>query len=270
MSIIRMQEAFLSLGWSIEELDKDYGEDLLVRIFDRGNATPYTFYVQAKSVESLKRHTRKDGTYIRYPIDLEHLRHWKDFWDPVFLMLWDQETNTVYWDMIQDPELPLDMSGKRAKIMIPKDQRLDRNGLLRVRRKTIFRHARFQKEREGSEALVQVLQKSLDATIEYDPEGGLLAVVQNGKVQEITLFGELLQLTSQLAELRGSTVEEVLRDAFDMTAEVFNSIQGGRPFCLRSPDGRVIAQWNTVDEMVNYLDDLNERADLFGGECDGE
>jgi hypothetical protein len=261
-----MHEAFLSLGWSTEVLDKDYGEDLLVRIFDHGNATPYTFYVQAKSVESLQRHTKKDGTYVRYPIDFEHLRHWKGFWDPVFLMLWDRESNVVFWDMVQDPELPLDMSGKRAKILIPKDRKLDRDGLLRIRRKTISRHRRFQKEKEGSEALVEVLAQSLDAMVEYDPESGILALVRDGGTPEIYLFGELYELATRIAEFRGCTPQEVLTEAITLTEVVFTSIKSGRPFRLRDPNGNFDAQFTTVEELTDYLDHLGDNSESFDNE----
>jgi hypothetical protein len=264
MSIIRMHEAFLSLGWTTEILDKDYGEDLLVRIFDQGNATPYTFYVQAKSVESLKRHTRKDGSYIRYPIDFEHLRHWNDFWDPVFLMLWDRETNVVYWDMVQDAEMPLDMSGKRAKILIPKDRRLDRDGLLRVRRKTISRHKRFQREKEGAGALVEVLAQSLDAMVEYDPESGILAIVRDSGNPDVFLFGELQQLATEIAEFRGCTPQEVLSEAFSLTEKVIKSIESGRPFRLCDPEGNIDAQFATVEELNDYLECLGDASALFG------
>ena len=36
-----LHRVFEEFGWAVEDLKKDYGEDLLVRIFDKGVATPY-------------------------------------------------------------------------------------------------------------------------------------------------------------------------------------------------------------------------------------
>ena len=77
----RLHAAFESYGWTVEDLAKDYGEDLLVRIFDRGIATPYSFFVQAKATDRIAAYIRQD--MVAFPIETGHLRHWVRFSEPV-------------------------------------------------------------------------------------------------------------------------------------------------------------------------------------------
>jgi hypothetical protein len=248
-----MQEAFLSQGWSVETLDKDYGEDLLIRIFDDGEATPYSFYVQAKSAESL-RHS-KDGAYVRYPIDFDHIRHWNDFWDPVFLMLWDRQADALIWEMIQEPELPLDMSGKKAKVLVPRDHELTLDGLRAIRRKTLARHRRFQREKAGSEILVEALEGSLDAKIDYDPQSGVMVIDRANNGVEFRFFGELHQMISKLAGLHGISEEEIIRKAIRNFSDVAKEMESGVPRKVVKPDGTVLS-FHTILEYGRYLDSL--------------
>ena len=55
----RVHDAFTAVGWTVEDLRKDYGEDLFVRIFQDGRATLLCFFVQAKATDNLERHLTK-------------------------------------------------------------------------------------------------------------------------------------------------------------------------------------------------------------------
>ncbi|MEU4492611.1 DUF4365 domain-containing protein [Streptomyces sp. NPDC023998] len=252
-----MQEAFTSQGWTVEVLGKDYGEDLLVRIFEDGEATPYTFYVQAKSVETLSRLTRKKGDHLRYPVDFDHLQHWQEFWDPVFLAIWDRETDTVTWDMIQEPALPIDTSGKKAKILVPRANMLDLSGLERIRAKTLARHRRFKRETEGSEVLLEILSTSLNAEVSYNPQSGILFVQYADGSMAASLFGRLGRLAELVAEGRKTTLENVIEIAVQELTETIKSIESGRPYEVEMPDGTTLT-CRTVDELNQYLDSLGE------------
>ncbi|MFJ5059716.1 DUF4365 domain-containing protein [Streptomyces nigra] len=251
LSITRMQEAFVLQGWAVEILDKDYGEDLLVRIFENEIATPYTFYVQAKSTDSLK---KSGSECIRYPIDFDHLAHWLEFWDPVFLMLWDRASGEILWDMIQEPSLPIDMSGKKAKLLIPRSNRLDVDGLRIIRHKAISRHGRFRREQQGSEALVSMLAEHLEAEIDYHPESGILTIEQVDGRLGYVLFGEMEELAEQLSEVHGTSVEAIVDLAICELAGVVESIEDSEPYEVETANGTVI-RLRTVEELHAYLDD---------------
>jgi hypothetical protein len=133
--------AFVSRGWTVENLTKDYGEDLLVRIFSSG-ATPLSFFVQAKATDNIAKYRNMAGTFYLYPAKSTHLKHWERFWQPVIITLWDSKTDTTYWESVQTfcetlPKKKISRKGpKSTKIRIPTDNILNEEGLLRVEART--------------------------------------------------------------------------------------------------------------------------------------
>ena len=79
MSRNRLFEAFTQVGWVVWDLQPDYGEDLLVRIFVDNTATHYSFFVQAKSTDHIERYLHEDQKHITFPIDADHLEYWNEF-----------------------------------------------------------------------------------------------------------------------------------------------------------------------------------------------
>ncbi|MER5218314.1 DUF4365 domain-containing protein [Streptomyces sp. NPDC002838] len=252
LSVARLQEAFTLQGWTAEVLGKDYGEDLLVRIFDDGEATPYTFYVQVKSTETLSRYTRKGGGYVRYPISLDHLEHWLKFSDPVFLVIWDRETGGAVWDMIQETSLPVDTSGVKAKILVPMRNSLDGQGLERMRTQTVSRHRRLNREQRGSEILVDLLSESMNAEVSYDSQAGIMVIEHHDGNMEMRLFGATLELMHWMAKERDSTPEEVFRHVIRSAAETVLSIEAGTPYEYRNSDGSVTI-CHTAEEWASCI-----------------
>lgn len=260
-----MQEAFALQGWTAETLGKDYGEDLLVRIFDDGEATPYTFYVQAKSTETLSRYVKKGSDYVRYPIAFDHLEHWLKFSDPVFLIIWDRETGSLMWDMIQEPSLPLDTSGVKAKILVPRRNALDRSGLERLRTQTVSRHKRLNREQRGSEVLLDLLSKSMNAKVDYDSQAGILVIEHHDGEMSLQLFGATLKLMRWIAKERNTTVEEAFRQTIHSGAENILSIEAGTPYEYRHSDGSVttchtVEEWlrctASTDDYVGWVEEM--------------
>jgi hypothetical protein len=68
-SRIRLRDLFTQLGWMVWDLYPDPGEDLLVRIFVNGNATHYSFFIQAKSTDHIDRYMDREGKYLSFPIE---------------------------------------------------------------------------------------------------------------------------------------------------------------------------------------------------------
>src|SRR4051812_26037884 len=87
-------------GWIPSGVETDMGEDLLVRIFDEGETTGLTFYVQLKSTaDSGKRLHRKTRT-IAYPLAVKDLEHWEKQATLVVLVVWDVEKREGWWQSI--------------------------------------------------------------------------------------------------------------------------------------------------------------------------
>jgi hypothetical protein len=81
----RLHEVFEQPGWVVEDLRNDYGEDLFVRIFEKGKATPFSFFIQAKATNHIERYMHADRKCISYPIKADHFKHWMHFWEPIIL-----------------------------------------------------------------------------------------------------------------------------------------------------------------------------------------
>src|SRR5437764_13417330 len=88
-------------GWTVESIKYDYGEDLLVRVFHNGKATPFIFFVQAKAYSSTQSLLIRRGRYLSVPVDADHLASWRNFREPVVFAVWDRSSNVTYWQTVQ-------------------------------------------------------------------------------------------------------------------------------------------------------------------------
>ena len=68
LSIVRLHQAFKEKGWTVEDLRKDYGEDLFVRLFNNGATTPLSFFVQAKGTDNLTQYLDRNNEVIRFAV----------------------------------------------------------------------------------------------------------------------------------------------------------------------------------------------------------
>lgn len=95
-------EAFLEAHEFVTgDISPDLGEDILVRIYDKGVSTGLSFYVQLKSVDSIEKHLLKSGD-ISYPFEVKDLEHWAAQAVTVFLVIWDVKQNQGWWIWIND------------------------------------------------------------------------------------------------------------------------------------------------------------------------
>lgn len=128
------------LGWPVNRLGRDLGEDLLVQIYDQGTSTGLSFYVQLKSVRDIeKRRRRRDPEDLRYRLDVKDLLHWEVQTVPVVLIIWDIEKRAGFWQTIPNIVKVLDeqSNGWREKatitVSVPLGQGTDEEGLRRLR-----------------------------------------------------------------------------------------------------------------------------------------
>ena len=47
----QLKDTFHSIGWIVERLRHDYGEDLFARPFENGNPTGHDFFIQLKGTD---------------------------------------------------------------------------------------------------------------------------------------------------------------------------------------------------------------------------
>ena len=185
--INRLRDAFLSVGWTVEELDKDYGEDLQVRIFDDGEATPYMFFVQAKHLAPTTRRRGRTERHVPYPFpaplaDLARL-------------LGAGRTRTLGhvhrhtdWEIAQSITLPTSDT-RRCTVRFSTRNLMGRRWLGRIRSRTIARFKRLETEQRGAQVLIDRLHELFDIEIDYDPHGGRLGIELPNGDTDMTFFG---------------------------------------------------------------------------------
>jgi len=257
-AVVRLHDAFVSAGWTVEDLDKDYGEDLLVRIFKDDQATPYTFYVQAKSTSNIARYIRRDGASISYPFNPQHLEHWNDFWEPVVLTVWDSQADVTYWETVQAPERPPDIARKRPIFFIPLSNLLNDEGIRLIASRTVRRHRRFEMKQRGAQVLVDRLREALGMEIDYNPQLGILYVTKPDGSAEFTAFGKMAERIEQMTRDSGISAEELLERSIDHFEHVFKIFDEGKELIEKDKTGNEIARWNNVGDFLRHLDRWQE------------
>ena len=211
----RLHRVFEEAGWTVEDLAKDYGEDLLVRIFDNGTATPLSFFVQAKATDNISRYRERNSDQFLYPLAVDHLTHWEAFQEPVILTLWDAQNEKTYWACVQKaveklPQPHDRLKRKTIRIPIPSKNVLDQRGVKRIRQIAQGRYDRAEREASGAEALLDFLEERMKVGIEYSSHG--VAIVEGKQAPEVILFGKTLEALQEIATRRGISSQA----AFDM------------------------------------------------------
>ena len=113
------------LGWVFREQPLyDYGVDALVEVVDDGLVTGKLFALQIKSGLTFFREPSSDGWRYR-PRESDAL-YWRDHSVPVVVVLYNPETGTCYWQIVNHDSLKRTASG-RWEMLIPKDQVLNEN-----------------------------------------------------------------------------------------------------------------------------------------------
>lgn len=214
----RLHNLFASAGWTVEDLAKDYGEDLLVRIFENGEATHFSFFVQAKATDNITRYLPKRQDSIRYPVSSKHLAHWNKFQEPIILTLWDSQSGSTYWICIQDALDATEVSDlrlrKKTRISMPLDCKLNAEGISRIRDITLARHKRLERMTEGTNVLIELLEAELGAKVQFSPNGVLISEKQEGE-SDLLLFGQPAEMLEELAKRRASSLEEAFNFALE-------------------------------------------------------
>ncbi len=234
VSLGQFEERMAKLRWNVFLPKKDLGEDLQVQIFDKGNSTGLSFYVQLKSITDAELFkTKKKPKELRYRLEVKDLSHWEVQSPLVVLVVWDVEARTGYWQPIPRIIDDLDKSNQgwrkkvKVSVSVPLANTTDDEGLKRLRW-AVARHHRplfdrkepltfkmtfpaTEQGRQGLEALQRaldhgesiVLNKKLVPRIEYPP-------------WHRRLFGEEYSRRIDSIELK----PEPVRDSFPVRVEV--------------------------------------------------
>lgn len=107
------------LGWIFREQPKrDYGIDAHAEVVENGETRGQLLALQIKSGPSWFK--EQTDEYIIYRGDEEHREYWMDFPLPVLVILYEPETNTAYWQIVNEKTVV--STGKGWKLEIPCNQ----------------------------------------------------------------------------------------------------------------------------------------------------
>lgn len=258
----RLRDMFTQCGWVVWDLYPDYGEDLLVRIFINETATPYSFFVQAKSTINIDKYMHRDGKHMSFPIDVDHLAHWKRFWEPVILTLWDAGSDVTYWEIVQDfleRERINEFLRKKISVKIPINNVLNDESMHYIYERTRERFERFELAREGIQCLVDRFQEQLGVKISYQIGEESLSIKYPSGNLEIALFGNTKQRLRYLASEYG-----VLEEEFVIGLIRSKGLERGLLTKEVTENGGVILHFmGNIVESFETLDEFNAKYDKF-------
>lgn len=128
------------IGWISSSVETDMGEDLFVRIYDSGDTTGLSFYVQLKSTADSGKRGHKKTRTLGYPLEVKDLEHWEKQATLVVLVLWDVKRREGWWQSIPALIEALDTAGEgwrnkqTATVTVPLANTTDAAGLASLRR----------------------------------------------------------------------------------------------------------------------------------------
>lgn len=204
-------ESFARYGWTVENISEDYGEDVLVRIFEGGNPTGLDFYAQLKATEEPERYLLASGTFS-YPIETLLLAQWLRFPMPVLLILCDISGNACYWVDAQkfvEDVLERENPGWRRKttvqVHIPITNILNDEGIAKIRDLVARRYLPSITARHSREPFVISARFTFPPTLEGQAAvAGLRRHIASGEPVEIDgQFIEALELPQWWTDLMG-------------------------------------------------------------------
>lgn len=260
-----LHRKFEEVGWTVEDLSKDYGEDLFVRIFDKGKSTPFSFFVQSKATDNLASYLDRDTRNIHYRVTTEHLNHWRDFREPVILTVYDASSDTTHWTCIQNalarlPKTKDLTKHKTLRIVISVEDTLNTNGLGRIREIAQHRHFRSQREADGAAVLAEILKAKLDLEIEYSPNGLVILEGSEG-YGELIFFGKMAEIFQKLCKKLNASPEAALDTAVQQVLKDFEVYErAGEYPMFNVKTGKVELRRLNHQQVTAHIFDTLERS----------
>lgn len=259
-----LHRIFSSNNCTVEDLTKDYGEDLLVRIFSENQTTPLVLFVQSKATDKVRVVLKAGKSFIAINVSTSHILHWQEFWQPVVLAVFDAASGFTYWDVVQDlcpkdARLCIGSNQKTKTLYIPIENILDSQGVRRVSNRTRFRFERYLSHKEGAQIITQHIFETMGLVVEYDPEVGIL-VVPKGKFlpdesggMSVVTFGRTARMLQRMTQSTGLSVDEVMRKSFNFMQQVTSVFEEGKALQVRAKDGKVKEEWKNAADFFEHL-----------------
>lgn len=251
---------FNSAGWTCERLTQDYGEDLLVRIFENGKATQKYFFVQSKSTDNISRYETKNNN-LRYPFKMSNIAQWAAHVQPILVTLYDSVEDRFYWQCIQKyrSHLTTKANLKKSSVLFNKNKFLSDNSFKEINNIVDEGLQWLDYRHNNSCFIADQLKKFYGMEISYSssgtlllPEGVFQPSANGGK--HLVLFGELARTMEKIVQMGGGeTYEKAMENAIDFISQIVNTFVTGGAMQVRSSSGEVIETFNSFDELAEHI-----------------
>jgi hypothetical protein len=261
-------------GWTVESIRSDYGEDLLVRVFVAGQATPWIFFVQIKAFSDVAKSRVYGGKYLSVPVDPEHLSAWAVLREPVVLAAWDAVTKLVYWQTIQTA---VDVASRRSefaksrrpttRLHVPAENILDDAGADRLALRARAAWERLDREREGAQELLAALREQLGLEVTYDPQYGTLIIPAGkfvpavGQRPKVHCFGRAARDIHEIATRLGVSPQNAFEQVMTVQLAFLKRVANGKAVSFRTRSGRVVKEWHSVQDVSEEIFRMYEQSD---------
>lgn len=265
---------FHGKGWTVESIRSDYGEDLFVRVFAAGRATPWIFFVQVKAFSDISKLHVARGKYLSVPVDPDHVGAWASLREPVVLAAWDAVTRLVYWQTVQ---AAVDVASRRSefagrrtptrKLRVPTENILDDGGADRLALRARAAWERFDREREGAQELLVALREQLGLEVTYDPQYGTLIIpagkfaAEEGSSPVVYHFGRAARDIREIAARLGVSPQNAFEQLMSVQLASLKRVADGTPVTFRTRSGRVIKEWRSVEDVSEEIFRMYEQSD---------
>lgn len=227
MAQTRVRQCFEDAGHAVNELSRDYGEDLLVRVFKREHATPYAFLVQCKGSRDRRTRPRRKNGVLGYPVRLshDHLKLWRCLALPVVVTYWDATAGQIFWSFVPTERHiwpPGPTRDKPTSLYVPLANRLDLDGINRIRVGVAERHALIDRQAMCIDGLIKILQTDTPLQdIVVDPEHMIITYRDPRKKPRpisILLLGSTWTTMRLLAEYANKNIDLHFRNMMNRAA----------------------------------------------------
>lgn len=102
LSVRAVQWFAAKCGFIAEAPEHDYGHDLHLYTFDSEGYPEFgTVAIQLKATDNLEPYLLADNSVLAFPVEQRHLRHWRNDFLPVILIVYDVAKQVGYWLYVQ-------------------------------------------------------------------------------------------------------------------------------------------------------------------------
>ena len=215
LAVVELHRIFGAAGWTCNDIIKDYGEDILIRIFNNGHVTPYQFYVQSKSSGNSVHNTIKRGDIFSVQIKRARLEMWLKLENILLITFYDAQSGGIYWTTAEEQKKALIRGkGNTVRLHIPKTQVLNNESLKQIHQLVEDEYKKVEHIREGANLLAEILEDEWDVQIDFD-EGGIIFVPEGtfvphkDKFLKMFIFGGVKSTFLEFCAARGIADDEI-------------------------------------------------------------